>query len=181
MSSWWWRSHPGWSRPRPQPDILMSIRFPLYLRIASKWQEEVWGGAEMSVFLILRMGSYWDSCDMWWLMTWSGWWLKQPDHVKYDRQIGSWNPKDRGEHKKSLSCHHLVIFAYRGLSTQHQNKLGCSLRVTHHGYGCSHLQRKSLHGFSDGKLRHKLAGLNWKRAWPTHNIGETVLHAFAHT
>ena len=26
---------------------------------------------------------------------------------KYARQNGSWNPKDRGEHNKYLSCHHL--------------------------------------------------------------------------
>ena len=26
-----------------------------------------------------------------------------------NRQIGSWNPKNRDEHKKSLSCHHLEI------------------------------------------------------------------------
>ena len=36
----------------------------------------------------------------------TGWWLNQP-LWKYARQNGSWNPKDRGEHEKYLSCHHL--------------------------------------------------------------------------
>ena len=58
-------------------------------------------------------------------------------------------------------------------NTRIRDKLGCSLPVTHHGYGCSHLQRKSRQGFSDGKLRRQLAGLNWKHVsgrwdWPFH-------------
>ena len=30
----------------------------------------------------------------------------------WERQIGSWNPKVRGENKKYLSCHHLALYSY---------------------------------------------------------------------
>ena len=36
------------------------------------------------------------------------WLVVEPTHLKkYARQIGSWNPKDQGETKTYLSCHHL--------------------------------------------------------------------------
>ena len=37
-----------------------------------------------------------------------------------ESQIGSWNPKDRGENKKCLSCHHpgYVFFAIKNHSTR---------------------------------------------------------------
>ena len=39
-----------------------------------------------------------------WTTSWS---FNQPLWKIYIRQIGSWNPRDRGENKKYLSCHHL--------------------------------------------------------------------------
>ena len=35
-------------------------------------------------------------------------------HFKKKRQIGSWKPRDRVEHKKHVSCHHLDISKNRG-------------------------------------------------------------------
>ncbi len=35
------------------------------------------------------------------------WWLNQPNWKICASQIGSWNPRDRGENNKYLSCHHL--------------------------------------------------------------------------
>ena len=42
----------------------------------------------------------------------SGWWFFTNPFEKYARQIGSWNPKVRGENKKYLSCHHLALYSY---------------------------------------------------------------------
>ena len=137
MSSWWWRSHRGW--------------FWCHVNPPTSSNSQVAGGslrwAEMSVFLILRIKAASSSCDLWWLMTWSGWWLNQPI---WNIWSANWiiSPKDRGEHKKYLKSPPTDFrISWPLHNTRIRDKLGCSLRVTHHVYGCSHLQRKSRQGF----------------------------------